>query len=265
MSNNLIVVPDEPDESWGRIVDSIILSLEGEDIPDQVIRALELLLSGFPVPEVARQLSVKTETVRRWLVKYPRISEILADNQPNLVKWRMTQIDQQFLQALEVSKRVLELPMHGDDVNAKLVGIMAAQARYIIGLRAGQKQDITVTHEMGDSVLKAREDALEYLAGRLLFQDHEEPIETTIRIIDNNIDDQGPMVDEYGNAPFGEIGTLDIDSSGILCHICGQRYKSLKRHVLSKHGLGTTEYELMYGLEEGTLKKSESNDGINDV
>lgn len=261
MSTSMIVVPEEPDDNWSQIVDSIIMALDGEDIPDQVIRAMELLLSGFPVPEVAKQLSVKTETVRRWLVKYPRISEILADNQPNLVKWRMTQIDQQFLQALDVSKRVLELPMDGEEVNAKLVGIMAAQARYIIGLRAGQKQDITVTHEMGDSVLKAREDALSYLAQKLLSQDDEEPIEATVRIIDSNIDNQGPMVDEFGNSPFGEIGIIDKDENGILCHICGQRYKSLKRHVLSKHGFGTTEYELMYGLKEGTLKQAESDDG----
>lgn len=261
MSRDLIIIPTEIDETWRQIVDTIILSLDNEDIPDQVIRAMELLLSGFPVPEVARQLNVKTETVRRWLVKYPKISEILADNQANLVKWRMTQIDQQFLQALEVSKKVLELPMDGEEVNAKLVGIQAAQARYIIGLRAGQKQDITVTHEMGDSVLKAREDALDYLAQRLMTQDREEPIETTIRIIDVEIDNQGPMVDELGNSQFGEIGILDTNKDGTLCHICGQRYKSLKRHVLSKHSLGTTEYELMYGLDEGSLKREESKDG----
>jgi len=258
--NDLIIVPTETDESWRQIVDSIIIALDKEDIPDKVIRATELLLSGFPVPDVAGQLGVKTETVRQWLVKYPIISEVLSDNQANLVKWRMTQLDKQFLQALEVSKKVLELPMDGDNVNAKLVGIQAAQARYIIGLRAGQKQDITVTHEMGDSIMRARQDALDYLARRLIEQQYEEPVETTIRVIDSKWDDQGPMVDEHGNSPFGEIGELDKNEQGILCHICGQRYKSLRRHVLAKHNMGSTDYEVLYGLQEGSLKREENKD-----
>lgn len=260
MSNDLIVVPSEVDESWRQIVDSIILDLDSEDIPDHVVRAMELLLSGFSIPDVAQELGVKNETVRKWLVRYPRISEILADNQANLVKWRMTQIDKQFLQALEVSRHVLSIPLDDDTVNAKLVGIIAAQARYIIGLRAGQKQDITVTHEMGDSVLKARQDALNYLATRLTAQDDEEPIETTVRVLDGKWDDQGPMLDEHGKSPFGIVGELDTTEDGTLCHVCGQRYKSLKRHALSKHNLGSTEYENIYGLEEGSLRGAENNE-----
>jgi len=255
---DLAIITPEQDESWRQIVDSIILDLDGNDIPNQVVRAVELLLSGFPIPDVADQLGVKTETVRRWLVRYPRISEILANHQPMLIKWRMTEIDKQFLQALEVSRKVLELPMNGEDVNAKLVGIQAAQARYIIGLRAGQKQDITVTHEMGDSVMKARQDALDYLATRMLEQDHEEPIETTFRIIDETKETNAPLFMDNGTSPFGEVGIIDQNDQGIMCHVCGKRYKGLRRHALSKHDLGSVEYELLYGLEEGSLKKAET-------
>lgn len=263
MTNNLAIVSPEKDESWQQIVDDIVINIDQEDIPESVVRAIELMLSGFPTAEVATQLGVKKETINRWLVKYPRISEILANHQSNLIKWRLAQIDKQFLQALQVSKNILELPLDADGVNAKLTGIVAAQARYIIGLRAGQKQDITVTHEIGDSVLQGREDALNYVAMQLNAQREGadiEPIETTFRIVDETKKDTGPFILDDGDSPFGEIGTLDKNEDGILCHACGQRYKSLKRHVLSKHNLGSTEYELLYGLDEGSLKKAEKKD-----
>jgi len=68
-----------------------------------------------------------------------------------------------------------------------------------------------------------------------------EPIEAVFRVIDPKIDDSGPMLDENGNPPFGKMGELDRNDDGTQYHICGCRFRSAVRHLLSKHYMTTEE------------------------
>ena len=45
----------------------------------------------------------------------------------------------------------------------------------------------------------------------------------------------------------GRYGHLENDGVRVMCHECGQWYKSLTRH-LSKHDLTTREYKIKHGL-----------------
>lgn len=249
---------------WGQVVDALLAEFNDVDhLPGKAVQAMEMLLAGYPTYKAAAKVGVSAQTVRRWMSAYPTMAAVLAEGKKMLTKWRMARIEQQFLAAIERSQEVLEVPLSGitadgERVDPKVLTVVAAQARYIIGLFAGQRVDVTVTHELGDTVLKARQDALDYVARRLSEQrDADEPVEVEYRVIDSKIDDSGPMLNEHGSPPFGELGKLDATPDGILCHICGGRFKSLARHLLTRHNATTEEYELLYMLAEGEVRKTE--------
>lgn len=260
-----LMVPLSGNESWREIVEKILDELADGDLPDDVIEATELILAGYPTYKIAEKLGVKSQTVRSWMSKYPTMAAAIAQGKKSLSLWRMSKLEQQFLTAIDRSREILEVPLHGEvagcKVDSKVLTVVAAQARYIIGLFAGQKTDITVTHELGDTVLKAKDDALDYIAKRLAEQQHEaangEPIEIEYKVIDERVDDSGPLLDEDGNPPFGEIGKVDVDEDGILCHICGRRYKSLAKHITTKHNTPINEYETLYMLAPGSIRDAE--------
>lgn len=261
------LVPKNLDENWSEIVERLLKEVGDSDLqlPDKVIRATEMMLAGYPTSKIAKNLRVNSETVRRWLTQYPTMAAVVANGRELLSKWRMAKLEQQFLTAVERSQEILELPLDGSDkddnrVDPKVLTVVAAQARYVIGLFSGQKVDVSVTHELGQSVMKAKTDALDYLAQRLLEQQaavQEEPIEIAYRVIDPKLDSNGPMLDEAGNSPFGEMGKLDTNDDGTICHVCGKRLRYLGSHILTNHAMQTGEYEELYMLEPGAVKKSE--------
>jgi hypothetical protein len=267
MSDLKAIVPLNQDADWSEIVTKLVNELNENDLPDKVVQATEMLLAGYPTHKVAKKLGTTTETVRRWISTYPTMAAVVVQGKDLLSKWRMAKLEQQFLSAVERSQEILELPLNGVDkddnrVDPKILTVVAAQARYVIGLFAGQKVDVEVRHELGQTVLKARQDALDYLAERLLEQQANaqgEPIETTFRVIDAKLDANGPLLDEEGDPPFGAMGKLDTNEDGVQCHVCGKRLKYLGSHILSVHGMGTQEYENLYMLEPGAVKKSESS------
>jgi len=268
MPNDIMQIDKKEEaEEWSNIVSTLLDSLDVQDFPDDVLRATEMMLVGMPTYKIGKRLGVSTATVRGWLTKYPAMSVVVANGKKLLAQWRLGKLEQQFLTALERSEEVLEVGIDGfyegadgayRRVDPKVLTVIAAQARYIIGLFAGQKIDVSVTHELGDTLLKARADALDYLADRLAAQDDGsdlEPIEAVVRVIDAKMDNDGPSLDPDGNAPFGTRGILSRDKEGSLCHICGNRYKSLARHLDTKHGTTTDEYEMTYDLEDGWVRK----------
>lgn len=260
MSKKQIVPSGLQDEEWSQIVNSLVEQLD-QDTPDKVVRATELMIAGYPTYKVAKEVGVSTEVVRRWISQYPVMAAVVSQGRQLITKWRMAKLEQQFLTAIERSEEILESPLSGVDsegvkiVDPKILTVVAAQARYIIGLFAGQKVDVTVKHELGDTVLKAKQDALDYLATRMAEQDQEpEPIETTYRIIDERLDNMGPTLLEDGSPPFGEIGVVDTNEEGTQCHLCGDRFKSLPTHLTYKHNMTVKDYEILYLLEEGSIR-----------
>lgn len=259
------VIPVTGDEEWSEIVNRIADELTIDNLPDRVIEATEYLLAGWPIYKVAGKLEVGSDTIRRWLSSYPTMAAAIANGRKLLTKWRMSKLEQQFMSAIERSQEVLDLSLDGTNskgnkVDPKVLTVIAAQSRYVIGLFAGQKVDVEVRHELGDTVLKAKNDALAYLADRLAEQQvraDSEPIETTFRIIDAKRETTGPVLDERGDPPFGKLGKIDKTDDGVLCHICGKRLKAIVKHLLTAHDVTVEDYETLYLLEEGSLRKAE--------
>jgi hypothetical protein len=254
------------DEEWVDIINQLTDQLSAHDLPDKVVKAAELMLVGTPNYQIASRLNVSPQTVRKWLSDYPIIAMVVAQGKKLLSKWRMAQLEQQFLQSVGRSQEILDVNLDGTDkdgnkVNPKILTVVAAQSRYIIGLFAGQKVDVTVTHELGDTVMKAKEDALDYLAEKLNEQKdgaQEQPIEAIIRVVDPHVDNNAPLLDEHGNPVFGKMGCLDTSSDGTECHLCGKHLKSLRRHIENGHGMTCQEYEMTFMLDDGAVKNADN-------
>lgn len=265
------------DESWQDIVNSLTSELADSDTPDNVIRVTELLLSGYSVSQAAKKAGVSAATVRRWMSFYPTMAAVISDGRKLLSKWRMAKLEQQFLEAIEKNEEILNLsltglnPKTGEMVSSKILTVVAAQVRYIIGLFAGQRVDIQVTHELGETTLKARRDALDYIAQQIQSQrdnSDAEPIEAVYRVIDDKYDNSGPLLNSNGEPHFGHFGKIEKDDNNrARCHICGKYYVSLQKHILMAHNMGTPDYETLFMLEEGSIEqtgtKQEEDDNDN--
>ena len=259
MSNKLMV-PGTPDENWREIVEKLVEELT-DDIPEKVVRATELLLSGYPVGKAAKEVSVSPDTVKSWIRKYPTVAHILAEGRRYLQLWRMAQLEQQFVKAIKKSEEILDLSLSDDTVNVKLAGIQAQHARYLIGLYAGQQVDINVKGTSSDPVLKAKADALDYLAERLAQRKQDgDPITVSYHVIDERSTNAKPLLNSEGDPAFGQLGVLDVNGEGALCHICGQRQRLMGVHISREHDMKVRDYESVFLLDEGVVGQFDSTD-----
>lgn len=260
-----------PDKQWNEIIEDIINQLKEEDSPEKVIWATEYLLTGHSITETAKKVKVAPATVRRWLVEYPAMAAVLAEGRDALMRWRLARLERQFLLAVNKSEEILDLDLSGFTDNArvdpKILTVVAAQARYIIGLFAGQKLDVTVKHELGDATLKATQDALDYISQRLKEQsgDELEPIEAVYRVIDARADSNAPILNSKGEPFFGALEVLNKNHSGLLCHICGERHVRLSLHIINAHRISINDYEATFMLEIGEIGKAEKEYGNDDT
>ncbi len=255
-----VVKDQELDRDWRAVVEKITEEF-GSDLPDDVIRATELLIAGYPTYKAAKELDVRPATIREWLKKYPTMALAVANGRKLMTAWRMSRLEQQFIKAVEKSEEILELDLNDKDVNAKVVTAVGQHARFIIGLFAGQQIDVNVKLGEEDQTFKAKKDALDYLVSELAKSREAaapsaEPIEATYRVIDVKAEEKKlPLLDHEGNPAFGELGKADVTDEGTLCHICGNRYGNLLLHVTANHGISVKEYELVFMLTPGTLSK----------
>ena len=270
MKNEITPLTVDEELQWRDIVNRLVDQITGEtvdDIPDNVIKATELLLSGMPFHEVAKRIGVTTPTVKGWVKKYPPMAFVLKEGRQLLAKWRIAKLEQQYLAAIEKSQEILDMDLYSDpdderSVNSKLTGVVAQQARFIISQFTKVNEELSLTSDGTSVTLKASPEALDYIADRLVaHREKEEPIEATYRVIDdkNTANKHIPLLDEKGQPFFGELGELKIDEEGHLqCHICGNYYTSLSAHLYTKHELPPDVYELSFMLEEGTIKDAEA-------
>lgn len=271
-----LMIPDISDDiHWQNIINELVdnLEIDKNEIPDKVIEAAELMVSGVPTYKIARQLNVKTNVVKNWLSKYPTMAKAVALAKQNLQKWRMQQLESQFILAVKKSSDVLSaeseilLDENGNIVfdkngnpamlepNAKLLGVQAQHARFLISLFLGNKLDINVTVKDETPVMKAKADALDYIVDKLKdLHDTQEPRETVVIIQEPN-KNTGPLLTEDDKPRFGEIGKLYTNEEGeTQCHICGRYFKQLEIHVRTKHSLSNDMYETVFVLPPGALK-----------
>lgn len=258
MSNKLMV-PGTPDENWREIVEKLTEELT-DDIPEKVIRATELLLAGYTVGKAAKEVGVSPDTVKSWIRKYPTVAHVLAEGRRYLQIWRMSQMEQQFVKAVKKSEEILDLSLTDDSVNTKLTGIVAQHARYVLGLFMGQQVDLNVKQDGDDPVLKAKADALDYLAQKLAESGQSnDPITVTYRVVDERSADSRPMLNAEGEPAFGQLGVLDVNDEGALCHMCGQRVRLMGVHISKDHSMRVRQYEDVFLLEPGTIDQFDSN------
>jgi hypothetical protein len=253
---NLLTVDDiGPDTEWVDIVNTIVDTLQTGDTPDEVVEAAEYMIAGWPTYKIAKRMNVSSRTIRRWLTRYPAMAAAVSQGRKLLSSWRMARLEQQFLTAVERSQEVLDVALNDGDVNPKVMGLIAQHSRFVLGLFAGQQIDINVRIEENTPVLKAKREALAFLASELAKQRQgaeDEPIEAVYRVIDEK-EEVGPLLDEKGDPHFGILGEIDVSEDGALCHVCGKRFKVLSLHVRKKHNISEEAYEITFLLERGAV------------
>ena len=262
MTSDIIVYPDIIDnDKWQSVIDSMTLTLTEGDNPDKIVSTAELLVSGWPLYKIGKELGVSTKTVRGWLQKYPKMTQAVAIAKSEISKWRMEQMERQFISAVEKSAEILAIDATYDPapdaipervVNAKLLGIQAQHSRWILGLFFDNKLDININIRDESPTLRATRDALDYITEGINSQE-DEPIEGTIRVIDET-NPGGPLVDENGDPYYGTLGRLDTNKDGIMCHICGKYFMRPDIHIRAKEGLSSDMYETVFMLSPGDLK-----------
>lgn len=256
-----------PTSDWVSEVTALLNELDDEDVPQKVLSLAEGLVSGYSLNEAAKMAGITQKTATNWLSRYPKLAYI-AERGSRLAKsWRMARIEQQFLTAINKSQEILELNLdgtdkHGNDVDPKVLTVVAAQARYVIGLLAAQQRDINVNHKLDETVLNAQRDALDYITQKLMEQDndHTEPIEVAYTVINPNVDTNVPLLTSQGEPNYGNFGVLDTDEEGTICHVCGKRSKNLISHIRQAHVMTAKEYETIYMLPENALRSIKAED-----
>lgn len=269
-TNEITPASVDRDLTWQDIVNSIVEQVTSSDIteiPDNVIRATELLLSGLSFYEVGKELGLTTATIKGWVKKYPPMALALQNGRTLLAKWRLARLEQQYLLAIDKSREILEMSLTETEgspstVNTKLTAVVAQQARFIIDQFTKVNNEISLKSDGENVTLSASGEALDYLAQQIAKnRQAEEPVEATYRIIDNGLAGEvlAPVLDEKGNPFFGDMGSLEIDEEGkIMCHICGKHYKKLSAHLKQKHDMDPDIYELTFILDEGAILDAES-------
>lgn len=254
------LVPLSAAGEWQTIIDNIVDQLDG-DIPDEVIKAAEYLICGWPTHKIAERLNKKKSTIRGWLTRYPEMAVAVNYGQRELHRWRMAQLEQQFLTSLETSQRILDSggeTEEGDEIDPKVLAIQAQQARFIISLFAGQKMDLKVRGPSDDRpALKAQKDALDYIAEQITDKINtvEARPETTYRVVDIHSGILGPLLDDKGDPFHGRLGEFDQNDEGTICHVCGERANKLYMHVTKGHKMKAREYEIVFMLDKDSLKQ----------
>lgn len=261
------LVPLSAAGEWQTIVDEVVDSLD-DDIPDKVIKATEYLICGWPTHKIAERLNTKKAIIRGWLTRYPKMAVAVHYGQRELYRWRMAQLEQGFLTALEVSQRILDMGSSKNRLEAnmqdmasadpKLLAIQAQQARFIISLFAGQKMDLKVRSPSDDRpALKAQKDALDYIASQIKdsLNTIEARPEATYRVVDIASGVLGPLLDDKGDPFHGILGEFDQNEEGTLCHVCGERASKLYMHVTKGHKMKAREYEMVFMLDKDSLKQ----------
>lgn len=267
LNESAALVPLSAAGEWQTIIDQIVETLE-DDIPDKVIKAAEYLICGWPTHKIAERLNTKKETIRGWLTRYPKMAVAVNYGQRELYRWRMAQLEQEFLTALEVSQRILDMGASKSrleenmqdmaSADPKILAIQAQQARFVISLFAGQKMDLRIKSPSDDRpALKAQKDALDYLAKEIAdnINTVEARPETTYRVIDIASGVRGPLLDDKGDPFHGKLGEVDQKEEGTLCHVCGERVAKLYMHVTKGHKMKVREYEIVFMLDKDSLRQ----------
>jgi hypothetical protein len=251
---------------WTELFDEVSDLVDVGKLPPKALEAIPYLMSGLPKSEVAKLVKVTRPTINNWLNKHPAMQIAVARGKEMAQSYRLAMLESQFVKALQVSQEILDMPMTGSSeemgedapvelqINSKIATAKGQHARFIIDKFISSKREIEVTHELGQTVLDAQNDALSYLATQINELSDEEDIPVTYRVIDANPNNEGPRIQQDGSPNFGTLGGLTHDDElGTQCHDCGNWFKSLATHIRRTMSMSVTEYEKIYQLEHGSV------------
>ena len=57
-----------------------------------------------------------------------------------------------------------------------------------------------------------------------------------------------PEFGSWEGPVFGALGVLDDDGEHVQCHVCGELFRALARHLWAAHGIWSAEYKAYFGL-----------------
>src|SRR5512139_2414995 len=165
MADEIVKAPANNDPEWLEIIEKLIEEM-GDELPDKVIEATELLLCGWTTYQAAKKVGTSAKTIKSWLEKYPTMALAVANGRQLLTKWRLSKLEQQFILAADKSREVLELDLRDQSVNSRLTGVVSQHARFILSMFMGQKVDVEIKVSETPQ-MKARNDALDYIAQQM--------------------------------------------------------------------------------------------------
>jgi hypothetical protein len=254
MADEIVKAPDaKNDPEWNEIVEKLVEEL-GDELPDKVIEATELLISGYSTYQAAKHLNTNVKTLRTWLEKYPTMALAVRNGRALLQKWRLSKLEQQFILAADKSKEILEADLSSKDINPRLAGVVAQHARFVMSMFMGQKVDIEIKVTETPQV-KARNDALDYLAQQMkqIGAHPDSVIEGSYTVVEPEKQSGTPLLKENGDSLFGQLGVINVNDEGVLCHICGARAFYPTKHIAA-HKISLVDYCTVFMLNPNDLK-----------
>ena len=252
MADEIVKAPDaKNDPEWNEIVEKLVEEL-GDELPDKVIEATELLISGYSTYQAAKHLGTNVKAIRAWLEKYPAMALAVRNGRALLQKWRLSKLEQQFILAADKSKEILETDLTSKDINPRLAGVVAQHARFVMSMFMGQKVDIEISVKETPQ-MKARNDALDYIAQQMKQIGADHVVEGSYTIVEPEKQTGAPLLKENGDPHFGKLGEIDLNDQGVLCHICGQRAFYPAKHIAA-HKISLIDYCTVFMLKPDDLK-----------
>lgn len=239
------------DRSWQKIVEELFDTSEG--LSELAMQIVEYAVCGYSKTKACKQLGITVYEWNKTVKDNPAIAQLITDGLSLARKWRTAQLEEQYMDAINKSKEILQLSLSDDTVNVKLVGTIAQHARYVIDLFArNDLAPVASANADTDMALKASKDALDYLVEKIASSTDDEII-VTHRIVDA---DSAPKMKSDASPNFGELGVLEYDDDGkIRCHVCGVYAKNFVMHIRRAHSLEPMDYEAAYDLPEGEVRR----------
>ncbi|HDK27619.1 MAG TPA: hypothetical protein ENG48_11120 [Candidatus Atribacteria bacterium] len=241
--------------------DSIIESIDTEDLSTQDVEALSYLLVGYSIPESATMAGMSASTLRRHLKENSIMQEALTHKKKLMLALMLNKFQKQMLTALKLSNDFLlrEPTEEGEGLSKSETAIYLKQithAEFIINkfmdlMKSNPLEGLNIKHE-GDGDVSlivlnvAGTSALDYLKKGMSKQRPLIQEKPSAEFVSNV-----PMLDERGLPPYGTFGNWTYDEKGnIICHICGASLGSKQAMYghIGTHNVNAETYKKVYNV-----------------
>lgn len=244
------------DVSWEDVVSSFGSDLE--QLPEEDVEACSYIISGYSIPEAAKEVGITPKTLRRHIKDSPVMQKVIQHKGKLVQEYLLNEFRRQMRIAIDRSKDYIEKDVRvlTRELNRDQIGLLKDQikhSRWVIEkfeamLASNPLEGLSITNP-GDGTLNVQfnvntenKEALDYVVSQM-DKEKSEDLDTM------------PRFDEEGKPPYGEFGDMDINQEGMwVCHICGSEYspgKSFFSHLSGKHKMSKDRYAEIYDVSLG--------------